>query len=34
MHNHFENAAQDREMASELTKQHRHWERFIGEVCL
>ena len=34
MNNHFENAAQDREMASELTKQHRHWERFIGEVGL
>lgn len=32
MNNHFENAAQDREMASELTKQHRFWERFIGEV--
>lgn len=34
MNNHFESAAQDREMASELTKQHRHWERFIGEVGL
>ncbi|XQW84885.1 hypothetical protein ACOYR1_17445 [Thalassotalea piscium] len=34
MNNHFENAAQDREMASELTKQHRNWERFIGEVGL
>ena len=34
MNNHFENASQDREMASELTKQHRHWERFIGEVGL
>lgn len=32
MNSHFENAAQDRDMASELTKQHRHWERFIGEV--
>ncbi|MGQ8366434.1 hypothetical protein [Glaciecola sp. 1036] len=34
MNNHFDKAAQDREMASELTKQHRHWERFIGEVGL
>jgi len=32
MNNHFENAAQDREMATELTKQHRFWERYIGEV--
>jgi len=32
MDNHFENAAQDREMASELTEQHRFWERYIGEV--
>lgn len=34
MNNHFENAAQDQEMASALTKQHRQWERFIGEVGL
>jgi len=32
MDNHFENAAQDREMATELTEQHRFWERYIGEV--
>lgn len=32
MNNHFENSAQDRQMASELTKQHRFWERYIGEV--
>ena len=32
MRDHFEKAALDREMASELTKQHRHWERYIGEV--
>jgi len=32
MNNHFENYAQDRQMASELTKQHRFWERFVGEV--
>ena len=34
MNNDFENSAQDRQMASELTKQHRNWERFIGEVGL
>ncbi|MBW2186834.1 MAG: DUF1566 domain-containing protein [Deltaproteobacteria bacterium] len=29
---HFRTAAQSSEMADEYTKQHRYWERFIGEV--
>lgn len=32
MNNHFENSAQDRQMSSELTKQHRFWERYVGKV--
>ena len=29
MNAHFDKAAQDREMASELTRQHRQWERYL-----
>jgi len=32
MNDHFENAARDRDTAAEMSKQHRIWERFIGEV--
>lgn len=29
MDNHFEKAAESREMSAELTKQHRYWERYL-----